>query len=266
MSNSALPAGDTPLGRQGAGDYLPPYPLYICLSGQPVVVVGAGEVALRKIQALLEHGASVRVVAPQATPAVRDLDRDGAVRWERRPYREGDLAGALLAVVATSDPQVNRAAFQEASARAMLVNVVDVPQLCNAIVPSVMRRGRLQVAVSTDGASPEVAKEVRRDIEERYPAWWEGYLDVLAQMRLMVKDRVPGQSAARAPLMRALARDEALRAQAAAGQPVDPEQVWDRVVAPLLADARQDGRGLAADEPDEEGGHAQGAAEGRRSL
>lgn len=243
MMNSASPEKVAFSGQAEAGGYLPPYPLYVCLQDQPVVVVGAGEVAQRKIQVLLEHGASVRVISPEATPEIRELERAGKISWVRRAYQAGDLAGALLAIVATSDPDVNRAAYQEAKQHTMLVNVVDVPQLCNAIVPSVMHRGRLQVAVSTDGASPEVAKEIRHDIEKRYPAWWVGYMDFLAQMRALVKDRVGGPASVRSPLMRALAQDQTLRAQASRDEKIDPEQVWARVVAPLL-----DGADLAGGE------------------
>ncbi len=229
-----MPSNECPRVDERAG-YCPPYPLFIQLVGQPVVVIGAGEVAQRKIQTLLSRGARVRVVAPEATDEVRRLADDGAIAWERRPYEEGDLAGALVAFAATSDRAVNERVYAEATARPMLVNVVDVPDLCNAIVPSIMGRGRLQVAVSTDGASPETAKAIRRGFEERFPAWWEQYMDLLHEVRLLVKDRVGGPSAGRARLYRAVLDDERARAACAAGDAPSAEDVYASVVAPLVA-------------------------------
>lgn len=210
-----------------------PYPLFIYLEGARVVVVGAGAVAERKIATLLEYGAVVTVIAPEATESVRALAKQGRVEWLQRPYREGDLEGAILAMGATSDESVNARVHAEASSRNQLVNVVDVPPLCNCIVPSIMRRGRLQVAVSTAGAAPSVAREIRHDLEQRYPAYWETYVDVLADVRVLVKERVPGPASVRTPLFEAVSA-AGIEKRIAAGEEVDAESLYREIVAPLL--------------------------------
>jgi precorrin-2 dehydrogenase/sirohydrochlorin ferrochelatase len=223
-------------GQDGrSGCHCAPYPLFIALQGQPVVVIGAGRVAQRKIVVLLERGARVRVIAPEATEEVASLAQKGAIAWEKRAYREGDLEGSLIAFAATADRSVNERVFSEAQARTMLVNVVDVPELCNAIVPSVMRRGRLQIAVSTDGASPETAKNIRKELEERYPAWWETYMDSLAEMRLEIKRRVSGPASRRKPLYQAVLDDDAILGAAKRGEKIDASETFERVVCPMLA-------------------------------
>ena len=215
-----------------------PYPLFVQLEGARVVVVGAGRVAARKVETLLEHGADVTVVSPDAVEEISGWADEGLLRLERRPYARGDLSGALLVVAATSERAVNEAVFAEAQERAMLVNIVDVPDLCNCIVPSVMRRGRLQVAVSTGGAAPSVAREVRRSLEERFPDWWEPYLDLMADVRALVKERVPGPASARTPLFEAVGGPE-LRGRVAAGERPSAEDVYTAVVAPLVENVGQ---------------------------
>lgn len=210
-----------------------PYPLFVRLDGARVVVVGAGCVAARKVETFLEYGADVTVVSPEAVEEIISWADEGRLRLELRPYARGDLSGALIAVAATADRAVNEAVFAEAQERSMLVNVVDVPDLCNCIVPSIMRRGRLQVAVSTGGAAPSVAREVRRDLEQRFPEWWEPYLDVMADARSLVKERVPGAASVRTPLFEALGGDE-LRERFAAGERPSAEEAYECYVAPLV--------------------------------
>lgn len=209
------------------------FPLFVRLDGARVVVVGAGDVAARKVNDLVTQGARITVVAPEACDGIRKLARTGAISWERRSYQLGDLAGALLCVVATSDRSVNEAAYAEASASSILVNVVDVPDLCTCIVPSVLRRGRLQIAVSTGGAAPAVARDIRHRLEEEFPGWWEDYLDLMAEVRAIVKQRVPGPSRARTPLYEALAASD-LEDRLASGERPCAQDVYDDVVAPLL--------------------------------
>jgi siroheme synthase-like protein len=144
-------------------------PLYIAclrLSGRSCLVVGGGDVGLEKVEGLLACDADVTVVAPDLTPALRELVDEGSVRWERREYRAGDLEGRFLAIAATSDTDVNIAVYDEAERRAMLVNVVDVPPLCNFILPAIVRTGPLAIAISTAGASPALAKRMKREIAE----------------------------------------------------------------------------------------------------
>ena len=144
----------------------PPYfPAFLDLHGRACVVIGAGRVAKDKIAGLLEAGAKVTVIAPQAEPAVAALARSGALRWRERVYGAGDLDGAFLAIAATAQPQVNRQVQVDARARGCLVNVVDVPELCDYITPSVVRRGKLTIAMSTQGTAPAFAAVLRRYLD-----------------------------------------------------------------------------------------------------
>jgi len=159
------------------------YPLFLDLQNQPVVVVGAGQVASRKIRSLLAAGARVTVIAPVGATFLSRFSRTGrdrnaaptkGLRWLHRPYRRGDLRGAVLVVAATDDFAVNRQVCAEAKRRRSLVNCITEPSAGNFIVPAVTRRGGITVAISTGGASPAFAKKVRRDLEQflgrRYPA------------------------------------------------------------------------------------------------
>jgi len=130
------------------------------LDGRRCVVVGGGAVALEKTHGLLACGAEVTVVAPEVVPQFHELD----LVWRPRRYRDRDLAGAFLVVAATADRRVNERVHRDAEARGMLCNVADVPDLCNFILPAVHREGPIAVAVSTSGASPALAKRIRRDV------------------------------------------------------------------------------------------------------
>lgn len=215
-----------------------PYPLFVSLAGRRAVVVGGGKVAERKVSTLLEHGADVTVVSPEVTETIARLADEGRVRVERRRYEHGDLAGAFVTFCATDDRAVNEAVFEEASSLNQLVNVVDVPDLCNVIVPSVVRRGPLQIAVSTGGASPTTAREVRRGLEEQFDGWWGAYVSLLGEVRGLIKARVTSGTQARTPLYEAVASDESIKARLAAGQAVDAEDVYAQVVAPLVSPSR----------------------------
>jgi precorrin-2 dehydrogenase/sirohydrochlorin ferrochelatase len=146
-------------------------PFYIAclrLSGRRCLVVGGGDVGLEKVEGLLACDGDVTLVAPDAHPELRQLALEGSIRWEQREYESGDLAGALIAIAATSDTDVNIRVFEDAEQRAMLVNVVDVPPLCNFILPAIVRTGPLAVAISTAGASPALAKRMKREIGELF--------------------------------------------------------------------------------------------------
>jgi precorrin-2 dehydrogenase len=146
-------------------------PLYIAclrLSGRSCLVVGGGDVGLEKVEGLLACDGDVTVIAPEAIPAVRELADEGSIRWERRPFEPGDLEGRFMAIAATNDTDVNIAVYDEAERRAMLVNVVDVPPLCNFILPAIVRTGPLAIAISTAGASPALAKRMKAEIAESF--------------------------------------------------------------------------------------------------
>jgi precorrin-2 dehydrogenase/sirohydrochlorin ferrochelatase len=146
-------------------------PFYIAclrLSGRRALVVGGGEIGLEKVEGLLACEAAVTLVAPEAVPELVALAEEGSIRWERRAYQAGDLDGCLIAIAATDDTDVNIDVFNDAEARAMLVNVVDVPPLCNFILPAIVRTGPLAVAISTAGASPALAKRMKREIAQAF--------------------------------------------------------------------------------------------------
>jgi precorrin-2 dehydrogenase / sirohydrochlorin ferrochelatase len=146
-------------------------PFYIAclrLKGRRCLVVGGGDVGLEKVEGLLACDADVTLVAPDAHPALRELAQEGSIRWEAREYEPGDLEGCLIVIAATDDTDVNIRVFNDAERRAMLVNVVDVPPLCSFILPAIVRTGPLAVAISTAGASPALAKRMKREIAELF--------------------------------------------------------------------------------------------------
>ncbi len=213
------------------------YPAFISLDNQPVVVIGAGAVAERKVDSLLSYGARVTVVAPQATRHVTQLASDGKVSWLARAYRPGDLEGARLAVCACGVPRVDARVHAEAHDCNCLVNVVDVPDLCDFIVPAVVDRGPLQIAISTSGAAPTVAQRIKREIADTYGSYWERYLLLLGEVRGLVMARVPGGEDARRPLFEACAASD-LEARVAAGEDLTAEAVYERYLAPLIGEER----------------------------
>ncbi len=146
-------------------------PFYIAclrLSGRRCVVIGGGDVGLEKVEGLLACNGDVTLVAPEAHPELVQLALEGSIRWKRRRYEPGDLDGALIAIAATDDTDLNIGVFEDAETRSMLVNVVDVPPLCNFILPAIVRTGPLAVAISTAGASPALAKRMKREIAELF--------------------------------------------------------------------------------------------------
>src|ERR1700692_1884977 len=146
-------------------------PFYIAclrLTGRRCVVIGGGDVGLEKVEGLLACDGDVTLVAPEAHPELIQLSLEGSIRWERREYESDDLDGALIAIAATDDTDLNVRVFEDAEARSMLVNVVDVPPLCNFILPAIVRNGPLAIAISTAGASPALAKRMKREIGELF--------------------------------------------------------------------------------------------------
>src|ERR687886_460863 len=142
-------------------------PFYIAclrLTGRRCVVVGGGEVGLEKVEGLLACNGHVVLVAPEAVPELQELAAEGSIAWERREYRPEDLEGTFIVIAATNHTDVNIGVFEDAERRAMLVNVVDVPPLCNFILPAIVRTGPLAIAISTAGASPALAKRIKREI------------------------------------------------------------------------------------------------------
>jgi len=169
-------------------------PFYVAclrLDGRRCVVVGGGEVSLEKVEGLLTCGAAVSLVAPAAHPELEQLAAEGSIAWERREYRSSDLERALLVIAATDDTEVNIAVHEDAEARQMLVNVVDVPPLCNFILPAIVRSGPLAIAISTAGASPALAKRMKREIASQFGEHYARLAVLLNDARGWAKATLP---------------------------------------------------------------------------
>jgi siroheme synthase-like protein len=169
-------------------------PFYIAclrLTGRRCVVVGGGDVGLEKVEGLLACDADVTLIAPDAIAPLRELAAEGSITWERRLYATGDLEATFMVIAATSDTDVNIGVFEDAERRAMLVNVVDVPPLCNFILPAIVRTGPLAIAISTAGASPALAKRLKREIGEIYGEPYARLAVILNEARGWAKATLP---------------------------------------------------------------------------
>jgi precorrin-2 dehydrogenase / sirohydrochlorin ferrochelatase len=170
-------------------------PFYIAclkLSGRRCVVVGGGEIGLEKVEGLLACDGEVTLIAPEAEPALAQLAAEGSIRWERRAYAgAADLEGVFMVIAATDDTDVNIAVYDDAEARAMLVNVVDVPPLCNFILPAIVRTGPLAIAISTAGASPALAKRIKREVEAQFGEHYARLAVLLNEVRGWAKATLP---------------------------------------------------------------------------
>lgn len=158
-------------------------PICLDLSGRSCLVVGGGAVAARKVATLLEAGARVEVVSPRLTNELERWARDGTIGCRLRPYREEDLDGHELVFVAAGDPALNRSVAKAARARSIWINAADDPDNCDFVLPSLLRRGSLTVAVSTGGRSPAFARMIREELEERLPAEYGAMLECAAEVR-----------------------------------------------------------------------------------
>ncbi len=170
-------------------------PFYIAclrLKGRSCLVVGGGDVGLEKTEGILACGGDAVLVAPQACPALEELAAEGSIEWHRREYAgPADLEGRFLVIAATDDSEVNIAVYEDAEERAMLVNVADVPPLCNFILPAIVRSGPLAIAISTAGASPALAKRMKREIGELYGEDFARLAVILNQVRGWAKATLP---------------------------------------------------------------------------
>lgn len=179
------------------------YPIQLDLKGKPCLVVGGGDVALRKARSLVEAGAEVTVVAPEVCAKLRAF---GGVALVERAWRDTDLHGVFLVVVATDDATTNRAVARDAADLGLLVNVVDCPALSSFIVPATMRRGELSISVSTGGASPALARRLRERLEAEFGEEYAAFIDVVAEVRKAVREKVSDE-ARRAEILRDLAHE-----------------------------------------------------------
>src|SRR3954449_6573807 len=159
-------------------------PFYIAclkLRGRRCLVVGGGEIGLEKVEGLLACDGDVTLVTPEAGPELTQLALEGSIRWEQREYVPADLEGTFMVIACTDDTDINIGIYEDAERRAMLVNVVDVPPLCNFILPAIVRTGPLAIAISTAGASPALAKRMKSEVSQLFG---EEY----AQLAIMLND------------------------------------------------------------------------------
>ena len=170
-------------------------PFYIAclkLRGRRCVVVGGGEIGLEKVEGLLACEGDVELIAPEAVPELQQLAAEGSIRWHRREYAgPEDLEAVFIVIAATDDTDQNIAIYEDAERRAMLANVVDVPPLCNFILPAIVRTGPLAVAISTAGASPALAKRMKRQIADEYGEPYARLAILLNEARGWAKGTLP---------------------------------------------------------------------------
>jgi precorrin-2 dehydrogenase/sirohydrochlorin ferrochelatase len=160
--------------------------MFMKLNDRSCLVVGAGNIGEQKIAGLLETGARIRVIAIEATATVREWAREGKIELELRPYRSSDLEDVFLTVVGTSSRTLNERIYGEAQARRVLCNVVDVPDLCDFFYPSIVRRGDLQIAVSTAGQSPSLAQKIRQQLEKQFGPAYAAWVAQLGETRKLI--------------------------------------------------------------------------------
>jgi precorrin-2 dehydrogenase/sirohydrochlorin ferrochelatase len=165
------------------------FPLFLKLRNRRCLVVGAGSIAESKIASLADTGAKVCVIAPEATPQVRTWARSRKIDWRQRQFRLRDLQGVFLVIAATSSRQLHERIFREAQRLGVLCNVVDVPELCDFYYPAVVRRGALQIAVSTAGQSPALAQRLRKELERRFGPEYEKWLESVGKVREEIRAR-----------------------------------------------------------------------------
>lgn len=206
------------------GDYQHAYfPAFLDLDGRLAVVIGGASAAEEHTRTLLRYGADVLVIAPEVTPGLDELVAHGSIEHEQRAYVRGDLGGAFLTVCALSSIEIARAVYQEAEGSGCLITCVNAPELSNFMMPAVVERGLMQVAVSTAGASPEVASRVKARLEDEFGPEWEEYVMLLGQLRRLVLDAItdPGE---RRDVFEAVADSDVLD-RIARGEIPTPEEV-----------------------------------------
>jgi precorrin-2 dehydrogenase / sirohydrochlorin ferrochelatase len=159
------------------------FPMFVKLEDRQVLVVGAGKIGEQKISGLLQTGAHILVVAPNATDLVAEWARERRIQFESREYSSGDLEGKFLVIVAAGDRDLNQRVYNEAQGRGVLCNVVDVPEQCDFYYPSVVKRGDLQIAISTTGQSPSLAQRIRHQLEQQFGPAYEAWVAELGSVR-----------------------------------------------------------------------------------
>ncbi len=162
------------------------YPIYLRLDGLLCVVVGGGRVAYRKIVNLFKNGAKLRVISKGTLPELSAFIKENKIDYREGEFSDGDLNGSVLVVCATDSPEVNAMVYDSAVKRNLLVNIVDAPEKCNFIVPSVVKRGDLAISISTGGKSPALSKKIRKELDCQFGVEYARFLDIMGELRLEV--------------------------------------------------------------------------------
>ncbi|MEE8413832.1 MAG: bifunctional precorrin-2 dehydrogenase/sirohydrochlorin ferrochelatase [Dehalococcoidales bacterium] len=165
------------------------YPVSLNIRGRKCIVVGGGQVALRKVIVLLEHGANVEVISPELCPELVSLSEKGEILARTRAYREGDMKGAFVAIIATDNSEINRKIAGEAREKAVLSNVVDDAEYCDFIAPSYLRRGGISIAISTSGESPALARKIRTRLEKEFGEEYARLSSLIGRIRAEARDQ-----------------------------------------------------------------------------
>lgn len=169
------------------------FPMFLKLAERKALVVGAGAIAEAKIESLLQAEADVLVVAPEASHKIQRWASAGKIAWHKKSFQLSDLEGVFLVIAATPFSEVNATVFENARLRRILCNAVDDPEHCDFYYPAVVRRGKLQLAISTEGNSPALAQKLRKQLEAQYGPEYEGWLDELGEARrnLFITEKDP---------------------------------------------------------------------------
>ncbi|MBU0682024.1 MAG: bifunctional precorrin-2 dehydrogenase/sirohydrochlorin ferrochelatase [Proteobacteria bacterium] len=162
------------------------FPINVDIRNRPCTVIGGGRVALRKVKGLLECGADVTLISPEATSELEMMAVQGRITWYARGYKPGDLAGSFLVIAATDDEAVQEQVHAEAQAGNLLLNVADVPKWCNFILPATVRQGDLTISISTAGKSPALAKRLRQELEKSFGPEYNLALELMGSLRPVV--------------------------------------------------------------------------------
>jgi len=165
------------------------YPVFLNLTGRRCVIIGGGQIAEGKISKLLDSGAKIIVISPDATQGIRSFAERGQIELDLRKYQQGDLQGAFLVIAATNDRVVNQEIFEEAEKQGILLNAVDDMPRCSFIAPSIVEKGPVTVAISTGGASPALARKLRENMEVSSALDWADATGVLSKARQIIKDK-----------------------------------------------------------------------------
>jgi precorrin-2 dehydrogenase/sirohydrochlorin ferrochelatase len=159
------------------------FPMFLKLEGRKCVVVGAGRIATQKLKNLMDCAAEVNIIAPVASPEIQELARNRSVTWTQTEFKPAHLAGSFLVIAATGNPAVNEQVYRAALKRGVLCNSVDEPERCDFYYPALVRRGDLQIAISTAGKSPALARRIREELEVQFDSGYIAWLKWLGIVR-----------------------------------------------------------------------------------